>query len=154
MTESAVAVRSVYIDANIIIIAFEGTGEAVRLAASGLLDAASAGAFVPVTSDLTFSEILVGPLRSQNGPLIEIYERMFAPASPFRIVPVTRNRWREAAQLRARFPALKLADAVHMACCMAAKCDVLVMDDRRFPNGYPIPIRSLSVTILDEIRAL
>lgn len=148
------AARSVYLDANIIITAFEAINEVKREAAAGLLDAASAGEFEPVTSELTFSEILVGPLRSGNVPLIETYRSMFSRASPFRLVSVTQNRWLEAATLRAQFQGLKLADAVHMACCRFAACDVLVTDDRRFPNEYPIPVRSLSARILDEIRAL
>lgn len=146
-------VRSVYFDTNIIIAAFEGIN-AFGQAASALLDAASAGEFEPVTSDLTLAEILVKPLQNNDKLLIAAYEGLFTNASPFRIVSITRNRLRAASRLRANFPALKLADAIHVACCNFAFCDVLVTADRRFPNELPMPVLMLCETTLDEIRAI
>jgi predicted nucleic acid-binding protein len=134
-----------YFDANALIRAAESDDEV-----AGLLRALLAEASAIVTSELTFAEVLVGPMkrrRADPGDLSAVkfiagYEALFGDATAIAAVPVTIVILRAAATLRAERPALKLPDAIHLATAIRSGCAALVSDDDRLGPPRAIIFRS------------
>ena len=118
---------SVYLDANVLIRMTEGQPDeraALGHALSNYVDAAA----VFVTSELSFTEVLVHPLRLKNTALIERYQRlMTAFVTP---LPVSREVLLTAAKLRAEITALRTPDAIHMATALLCEASVFLTGDR------------------------
>ncbi|WP_206365470.1 type II toxin-antitoxin system VapC family toxin [Siculibacillus lacustris] len=139
-----------YLDTNIFISAFEGPG-AVSDHAWWLLDAIEAGRFVGVTSELTLAEVLVHPLRHQDEALTEAYAAMLTTSPVFAVMPVDRSILVSAARLRARFGALRLPDAIHLATALAAEASHFVSRDVRLGTICPIRFVDGGPHSLDQI---
>jgi predicted nucleic acid-binding protein len=124
-----------YFDANALIRAAESDDEVAGVLRALLASEASA----VVTSELTFAEVLVGPMkrrRADSGDLSAVkfiagYEALFGDATAVAAVPVTVDILRAAATLRAERTALKLPDAIHLATAIRSGCAALVSDDDR-----------------------
>ena len=118
---------SVYLDANVLIRMTEGQPDeraALSQALSSYVDAAA----VFVTSELSFTEVLVHPLRLKNTALIERYQRlMTAFVTP---LPVSREVLLTAAKLRAEITALRTPDAIHVATALLCEASVFLTGDR------------------------
>jgi predicted nucleic acid-binding protein len=120
-----------YLDANFLIRIFESPGASLS-GHERLWDMAAAGRLAVATSWLTLSEVLVVPLRDEEDGVVMAYDDLFAGLMvPITCLDVTVDVLRDAAGLRARWPALKLPDAVHLATARNAACDVFVSGDRR-----------------------
>ncbi len=96
---------------------------------------ADQGERVLVTSALTLLEVLVVPYRAGNRQLAERYERLLTTSRGVRLVELTRDQLRAAAQLRAA-TAVKTPDALQLVAALGAGCKTFVTNDRRLP---PIP---------------
>jgi predicted nucleic acid-binding protein len=124
-------VPSVYLDANFFIRLFESQGDAVS-AHDRLWDLIEAQRLRAVTSWLTFGEVLVLPVRDENEGVALAYEDLFAgrmvPLSP---IAVSRDILLASSRLRARWPFLKLPDAIHLATAVAEGCAAFVSGDRK-----------------------
>jgi predicted nucleic acid-binding protein len=96
---------------------------------------ADQGVRVLVTTALTLLEVLVVPYRSGNRQLAERYERLLTTSRGVRMVELTRDQLRAAAQLRAATE-LKTPDALQLVSALGAGCKTFVTNDRRLP---PIP---------------
>jgi predicted nucleic acid-binding protein len=121
--------RRVYFDANVFIYAVEQSPEhAVFL--DELFTLLEMGEVAAVTSELTLAEVLAKPLEAQRSDLAQIYEAMITPSNWLTVVPVGRIVLVEAARLRVPL-GLKLPDAIHVASAVAARCDVVLSNDRR-----------------------
>ena len=117
-------------DANAIILAFEGRGtvaDAIRC----VLDAVSLGWIAGVTSEITWSEVLVVPKAKGDAALVRFYEH-FLTAPVLDVRPITRSILVQAAEIRSRSRA-KLPDAIHAATAQDADCDIVLTFDDRFP---------------------
>ena len=97
-----------------------------------LFEAADAGELELVVSALTLLEVLVVPYRAGNIPLAERYEAVLTRSRGVRMIDLTRDHMRLAAQLRAR-TGIATPDALQLATCFASRCSAFVTNDRRLP---------------------
>lgn len=123
---------SVYLDANILIRITEGVEDdrnAIHAALLPYVD--SKVAFV--TSELTFTEVLVHPFRLKHQARIERYHQLMTEfVEP---LPISREVLFVAARLRADSPALRTPDAIHTATAILAKASVFITGDRGIKKG-------------------
>ena len=134
---------SVYIDANSGIYAVEKI-EPYHSFLAPLWLAAQAGQLSIVTSELTWLETLVKPLRDGNTAL-ELLFRAFLTAREVELIPVTLSLWEQAARLRAL--GLKTPDALHAATGLAVGCAVFLINDAVFLRVPSLPVTVLSAAI-------
>jgi predicted nucleic acid-binding protein len=147
--------KRIYLDANAIIKAVEGADEGAAPIGLVLIS----GSADCISSELTLAEALVGvwKVAARDAPdewLAAGYERLFAPASPLRVVPVERDTLRRAARLRAADLSLKLPDAIHLATALIAGCSTFVSGDRKLLSAAAR--EGLSVVSIDpaDLEAL
>ena len=88
-----------------------------------------------ITSALTLLEVLVVPYRAGNRPLAERYEALLTSSRGIRIVELSHDQLRAAAQLRAA-TSVKTPDALQLVAAIGGGCATFLTDDRRLP---PVP---------------
>lgn len=86
-----------------------------------------------VTSAITLLEVLVVPYRAGNRPLAERYEALLTRSRGVRVVDVSVDQLRAAAQLRATF-GVKTPDALQIVAALTGGCTTFVTNDRRIPS--------------------
>jgi predicted nucleic acid-binding protein len=87
------------------------------------------------TSALTLLEVLVVPYRAGNRLLAEQYEALLTRSRGVRLIDLSRDQLRAAAQLRA-VTSVKMPDALQLVAAVSTGCATFVTNDRRLP---PIP---------------
>lgn len=112
---------------------------------SPLFAAAHAGRLEIVTSTLTLLEVLVVPYRVGNTELAQRYEAVLARSPGIRLIDLTRDHLRLAAQLRAGF-GIQTPDALQLAASLAARCSTFVTNDRRLPTVPGLNVVQLSAS--------
>jgi predicted nucleic acid-binding protein len=105
---------------------------------------ADAGEFELVTSALTLLEVLVVPLRAGDRTLAAKYDALLTRSRGVRIVDLTRDQLRTAAQLRAQFSALRTPDALQLAAAIGTNCTAFITNDRRLPAPDGVRVLQLS----------
>ena len=130
----------VYLDTNTVIYAVERI-EPYRTLLEPVWQAAQAQQISLITSELTWLETLVKPLRDQN-ILLETLFRSFLTAKEMTLVPATLPIWEQAAWLRAL--GLKTPDALHAATGLAAGCSLFLTNDPIFARAANLPVAVLS----------
>lgn len=95
--------------------------------------AADAGQLELVTSAVTLLEVLVVPYRANNGALAARYEALLTRSRGVRLIDVTREQLRAAAQLRA-LTGVRTPDALQLSAAREAGCAAFVTNDRRLPT--------------------
>ena len=85
------------------------------------------------TSALTLLEVLVVPYRAGNRSLAERYEALLTRGRGVRLVDVSRDQLRAAAQLRAT-TGVKTPDALQVVAAISTGCKSFVTNDRRLPS--------------------
>lgn len=133
---------SVYLDTNTVIYAVERI-EPYHTMLAPLWSAVQQSSVTLMTSELTWLEALVKPLREHNDRLEALF-RAFLTAQELTLVPATLPIWESAAHLRGR--GLKTPDAVHAATGIAAHCTLFVTNDPVF-----LRITELPVVVLDTL---
>jgi predicted nucleic acid-binding protein len=98
-----------------------------------LLRAADEGERELVTSALTLLEVLVVPYRAGNQPVAERYEVLLTRGRGIRIVELSPDVLRAAAQLRAATGA-RTPDALQLAAALKSGCTAFLTNDRRLPR--------------------
>jgi len=88
-----------------------------------------------VTSALTVLELLVVPYRAGNRLLAERYEALLTRSRGIRLVDLSHDQLRAAAQLRAA-TGVKTPDALQLVAAIGAGCTTFLTNDRRLP---PVP---------------
>ena len=96
-----------------------------------------------VASALTLLEILVMPYRTGNRQLAERYEQLLTRSRGVRMIDVTRDQLRAAAQLRA-VSGVRTPDALHLVAAIGAGCQTFVTNDRRLPPFPGLRVIQLS----------
>lgn len=97
-----------------------------------LFRAADMGHREIVTSAVTLLEVLVVPYRADNDSLAARYEALLTRSRGIRLVDVTRDLLRRAAQLRARF-GVRTPDALQLSAALETGCAAFVTNGRRLP---------------------
>lgn len=108
-----------------------------------LFDEADKGRRDLVTSAVTLLEVLVVPYRAGDVQLAERYELLLTRSRGIRMMDITRDKWRAAAQLRAA-SGTKTPDALQLVCAMAAGCNTFVTSDRGLPKVPGLRVLQLS----------
>ncbi|MBC7784879.1 MAG: type II toxin-antitoxin system VapC family toxin [Burkholderiales bacterium] len=115
-----------YLDASAIIRIVQGAAhlsDAIRQLVSG---------HEVVSSVVSITECLCGPLRDRDEPILTLYRGFFA-ATGIELIPVDDALAQSAAQLRAEFR-LRTPDAIHFATALARQCNTFLTSDRDFTN--------------------
>jgi predicted nucleic acid-binding protein len=100
-----------------------------------LFSAADAGRLELVASALTLLEVLVVPYRVGNIALAERYEAVLTRSRGIRMIDLSRDDMRLAAQVRAATGSAT-PDALQLAASLSAGCSAFVTNDRRL---RPVP---------------
>ena len=111
-----------------------------------LFRAADDGTRELVTSALTLLEVLVVPLRAGNRSVADRYEALLTHSRGIRLVDLTRDQLRAAAQLRAT-TSVKTPDALQLAAAIGTGCRTMLTNDRRIPSIPGLRIRQLSAYV-------
>ncbi len=98
-----------------------------------LFEQADAGARELITSALTLLEVLVIPYRADDRFLADRYEQLLTRSRGIRVIDLSRDQLRDAAQLRAA-TGVKTPDALQLAAAIGAGCGAFLTNDRRIPN--------------------
>lgn len=98
-----------------------------------LFDEADRGRRTLVTSALTLLEVLVVPYRKLDTRLAQRYEVLLTGSRGVRMMEVSREHLRVAAQLRA-IANVRTPDALQLACAVASRCRTFLTSDRRLPD--------------------
>ena len=96
-----------------------------------------------VTSALTLLEVLVVPYRSGHRQLAERYEALLTRGRGIRVVDISRDQLRAAAQLRAA-TSVKTPDALQLVAALGAGCPTFLTNDRRVPSIPGLAVIQLS----------
>jgi predicted nucleic acid-binding protein len=102
---------------------------------SPLFKEADAGRRTLITSALTLLEVLVVPYRAGNRLLAERYEALLTRSRGIRLVELSHDQLRAAAQLRAA-TSVKTPDALQLVAAISGGCRIFLTNDRRLP---PVP---------------
>ncbi len=95
------------------------------------------------TSALTLLEVLVVPCRAGNRSLAERYEALLTRGRGVRLIDISREQLRAAAQLRAA-TGVKVPDALQLVAAISTGCKSFVTNDRRLPAIPGLRIVELS----------
>jgi predicted nucleic acid-binding protein len=126
----------VYTDANILIYAMEGH-DTYGPALAKLLLAIEDGTVRGLTSELSLTEVLVGPLRDNDTVGCAVFELLLEAGSSLKTVAVDRAVLRRSAEIRATSRA-RLPDAIHLATAELMECEFFITEDRRIPVKSPL----------------
>jgi predicted nucleic acid-binding protein len=96
-----------------------------------------------ITSAVTLLEVLVVPYRIGDVQLADRYELLLTRSRGVRMVDLTRDQLRAAAQLRAMTGA-KTPDALQLAAALSTRCRTFVTNDRALPAVPGLQIIQLS----------
>ena len=99
-----------------------------------------------VTSALTLLEVLVVPLRVRNRAVADRYEALLTRSRGIRLVALTQDQLRAAAQLRAT-TSVKTPDVLQLVAAIGAGCQTFLTNDRRLPLVPGLEIRQLSAYV-------
>lgn len=133
----------VYFDACVAIYLVEQNQIFAPLIRTRLTEQAQTNEVVIQISDLTEMECLVMPLRMRNQPLLDKFHRWFGEVD---VLPIGRDVFRWAAQLRADFTGLKTPDAVHLAIAMHYGSDEFWTNDNRLTHIAPTLVKDITTT--------
>ena len=130
------------VDTAVFIYFIEESPRYLPLVAS-LFEEADSGKRELVTSAVTLLEVLVVPYRVGDVQLAQRYEVLLTRSRGVRVVDVTRDQLRTAAQLRAA-TGMKTPDALQIASALSANCRTLLTNDRGLPAVPSLRILQLS----------
>lgn len=101
-----------------------------------------------VTSPITLAEIFVFPIREGRQDLIETYSEALLESETISVPPLGISDYVRAAELRAKHN-IHTADALQIASCLAASCDIFVTNDTQLRRVTELPVLVLT-DYLDE----
>jgi predicted nucleic acid-binding protein len=134
---------TIYLDANALIYSVEKK-EPYAALLRPVWQASAQGVVRLVSSELLIVEILTGPLKQQNVPLVQAYEQLFA-VGELELKQVSAPVLRRAAEIRASF-GLKTPDAIHAATATLEGTATMVTNDAAFRR-----VPGLNVQLLSEV---
>lgn len=129
--------RRIYLDTNFVIRFIESEDRGLLR----VIEDAAVGLMELFTSELTLAEVLVGPLKANDGTLASQYEEFLTTDDVLQVVPISRAILRESAHIRAVYGG-RTPDAIHCATALHAKCSLLLSSDSAF-RAPPELVRAL-----------
>jgi len=108
-----------------------------------LFEQAAAGRRELVTSSLTLLELLVVPYRSGNRRLAAQYEAILTQGRGIKMIDISLEHLRIAAQLRASTK-ISTPDALQFAAALDQRCRVFLTNDRRVPDVEGLRVVTLA----------
>ena len=136
---------TVYVDANCVIYSVEKI-EPYDAILAPLWQAAAKNRLSVVSSELTFLEVFVRPIRERNDKLQMAFREFLSGTREFRLIPVSRAVMERAARIRAE-TSLRTPDAIHAASAIEEHASLLVTNDPGFGRITGIEVSVLSKTI-------
>ena len=134
----------VYLDANVFIYAVEGFEKYAGIC-KVILKSVEEMKIHAVTSELTLSEVLVGPFKAKNPELVKLYGELLSDQDDLTMARVSRPILVKAAELRASL-GLKPPDAIHVATALVHNSKFFFTADRSLRAPA-----SLTIVPLDEL---
>lgn len=131
-------VRRLYLDTNILIHVFEHNDQLARELNAFLITGGNEREPFRVTSELTVGELVVEPFRSKDDRLLRLYNNWTQTNPYLEVLPVEYSNLWNAGVLRARYNALKLPDAIHIATAIRARCSHILTADKRLSGTYEL----------------
>lgn len=98
-----------------------------------------------LTSSITDAEYLVFPYRMENFEKIQAYESFLSDFN-FQILEPTRAVSKLAAKLRAKYPALKGMDALHISTSVYYNCDMFFTNDSQLKQ-----VSEANIVLVDDL---
>jgi predicted nucleic acid-binding protein len=136
-----------YIDTNIFIRLFEGRDDVeTELGFVFLREPVCDPAFL-LTSELTLAELLVEPVRRNDGQMISRYDGWTTSNQFLEVRPVDRWVLWSAAVLRAAYATLKLPDAIHLATALLTGCSHFLTADGKLRGTYELSLQHWGLRI-------
>lgn len=108
-------------------------------------EAMERGEIQGITSSLTFTEVMVHPLRRGDEPLARQYSRILLHARNLTTVPVSPEIAMEAARIRAA-TGIKVPDAIHIATAIVGGAKSFLTND-----SHLAPIDGLELLVVDRL---
>lgn len=136
----------VYLDSNCIIYSVEKFEPYCRVL-ENVWQAAEPGSIEIVSSELTFLETLVKPVRESNKLIENLFRELLLESGSVKLMPITNKVLEQAISLRAR-DGLKTPDAIHAATALESGCKVIITNDSAFNR-----LNDISVLVLSEIAS-
>ena len=133
---------NVYFDSNAIIYFVERDDD-LRRKIDGAFQVIEENKIPMTTSEIAIAECLHGAHKLKSAALAADYQTLFDDIKAFNLVPVTRGILESAARL-APENGMKLVDAIHYAAAIAAGCDLLLTNDRKFRSGHGVTVIQIS----------
>jgi predicted nucleic acid-binding protein len=131
-------VDRLYVDANVFILLFEGSGELSDHLAELFSSVRSGREPFLATSELTVAELLVDPYRRKDDELIQIYDNWTITNDHLTVGPIGRDVLWYAAVLRSQYNSLKLPDAIHLSAAVGLRCSHVLRADKRLNDQYEL----------------
>lgn len=131
----------VYCDSVILMYFFDHVGP-FNVRATNRLAAMAAARDVIAISDLSRLEYRVLPMKTGDTAKLSIFEA-FCSHPDVRLVPITTAVFERATAIRARHN-FKLADSLHLAAGVEARCDRFLTNDTRLATFTGIVVEVLS----------
>ncbi len=101
---------------------------------------------VGITSVVTFTEVLVQPIRKGDTKLQQEYSELLLHSANFETMPIDADTARRAATLRAVYN-LRTPDALQIATALEFNCQAFLTNDKQLQR-----VTELRVLILDELE--
>lgn len=136
------AVRKFYLDTNVVIAIVEGR-EDLKEQVECLFEAIATQQALVITSQLTWAESLVLPLKNKDSALKNRFDSLFSELAGLEVKPVDLAVLMTAARLRADM-VVKMPDAIHLATALITGCDGVLSEDRRLPSLPNLPVKPLN----------
>jgi len=97
-----------------------------------------------VTSAITIAEVFVRAEQVQDEETIFAYEQVFASLPSLSVIPLDIPLARLASKLRAKYPKIRLPDAIQLSAPLYKQCPLFITNDKK------LSITELDILYLDD----
>lgn len=132
---------NIYFDANIFIYAFENH-DGYRDEIATLFNQLYGQNCQIISSELTYAECLVKPLKENDTNSIARYEHFLVHSDSISLIPISLDILRRASLFRAH-RSIRLPDAIHVATAIESDCKYIISNDKGLPDIENIHIIAL-----------
>lgn len=131
-------IKDIYVDTAILVYFIEDLGSN-GTAAAQLVEKCIEKRITLHTSTVTITECLTGSLQNKNKTAFNAFKKLFTDQSLITIHDLTPQIAESAAIIRAQ-KKTHTPDALHLATALENECQILVTNDKRFPQAPKIKI--------------